>query len=45
LAIKLSEAFGNTVEFWLNLQNDCELWYAGQKVDRNRIKHFYKATA
>jgi addiction module HigA family antidote len=45
LAVKLSEAFGNTPQFWVNLQNNYELWHAEQKIDRNSIKHFYKATA
>lgn len=45
LAIKLSEAFGNTAQFWVNLQKNYELWHAEQKVDRNSIKHFYKVSA
>lgn len=45
LAIKLSEAFGNTSQFWVNLQNNYELWHAEQKVDRTSIRHFYKASA
>ena len=28
LAVKLSEAFGNTAQFWVNLQNNYELWHA-----------------
>ena len=45
LAVKLSEAFGNTAQFWVNLQNNYELWHAEKKVDRAAISHFYKATA
>jgi antitoxin HigA-1 len=45
LAVKLSEAFGNMPQFWINLQNNYELWHAEQKIDRNRIKHFYQASA
>lgn len=45
LAVKLSEAFGNTAQFWINLQTNYELWHAEQKVDRNRIRHFYPASA
>jgi addiction module HigA family antidote len=26
VAIKLSEAFGNTAQFWINLQKNYELW-------------------
>jgi len=45
LAVKLSEAFGNSPQFWINLQNNYELWHAEQKVDRKGIRHFYKASA
>jgi len=42
LAVKLSEAFGNTPQFWVNLQNNYELWHAEKKVNRADIQHFYK---
>ena len=45
LAVKLSEAFGNSSQFWINLQNNYELWHAEQKVDRTAIRHFYQASA
>ena len=41
MAIKLSEAFGNTSQFWINLQKNYELWYAEQKVNRSVIRHFF----
>lgn len=40
LAVKLSEAFGNTAGFWVNLQKNYELWYAEKKVNRALIQHF-----
>lgn len=40
LAVKLSEAFGNTAQFWVNLQNNYELGYAEKKVNRSTIRHF-----
>ncbi|GAB4035173.1 HigA family addiction module antitoxin [Spirosoma gilvum] len=40
LAVKLSEAFGNTAQFWVNLQKNYELWHAERKVNRSVIKHF-----
>lgn len=40
LAVKLSEAFGNTPQFWMSLQKNYELWHAEQKVNRAGIKHF-----
>lgn len=40
LAVKLSEAFGNTAEFWMNLQKNYDLWHAERKVNRSAIRHF-----
>ena len=40
LAVKLSEAFGNTAQFWVNLQKNYELWYAERKVNRAAVQHF-----
>jgi len=40
LAIKLSAAFGNTALFWVNLQNNYELWHAERKINRAAIRHF-----
>lgn len=42
LAVKLSEAFGNTAQFWVNLQNNYELWHAEKKINRAAIRHFHK---
>jgi len=44
LAVKLSEAFGNTAQFWVNLQNNYELWHAEKKVNRETIRHFDQLT-
>jgi addiction module HigA family antidote len=44
LAVKLSEAFGNTAQFWINLQNNYELWHAEKKINRATIKRFDLAT-
>ncbi|WP_373511718.1 HigA family addiction module antitoxin [Persicitalea sp.] len=41
LAVKLSEAFGNTAQFWINLQKNYELWNAEKRVNRSEIKHFW----
>ena len=38
LAVKLSEAFGNSPQFWINLQKNYALWYAEKKVNRKRIR-------
>jgi addiction module HigA family antidote len=42
LAVKLSEAFENTSQFWINLQKNYEIWHAEKKVDRTVIRHFGK---
>jgi len=44
LAVKLSEAFGNTAQFWINLQKNYELWLAEKNVDRKTIQHFADAS-
>ena len=44
LAVKLSEAFGNTAQFWVNLQKNYELWHAEQKVNRSAVRHFGQAS-
>jgi len=44
LAVKLSEAFGNTAQFWLNLQKNYELWHAEKKINRKVIRHFAQAS-
>jgi len=40
LAVKLSEAFGNSAQFWVNLQNNYELWHAERKINRASIRRF-----
>ena len=40
VAVKLSEAFGNTPTFWTNLQTNYDLWHAEKKVKRSAIRHF-----
>ncbi|UFH54791.1 HigA family addiction module antitoxin [Spirosoma sp. KNUC1025] len=42
MAVKLSEAFGNTAQFWTDLQRDYDLWHAEQKVNRSTIRHFWQ---
>lgn len=44
LAVKLSEAFGNTAQFWMNLQKNYELWHAERKVNRSAVHHFGQAS-
>lgn len=44
MALKLSVAFANSAEFWLNLQKHYDLWQARQKVDTSKVKHFLSAS-
>lgn len=32
MAIKLGKAFGNSAEFWMNLQEQVDLWDAEQEL-------------
>ena len=42
IAVKLSEAFGNTTQFWVNLQKNYDIWQAEKNVDRSHIQHFWQ---
>ena len=42
MAVKLAEAFGNTAQFWVNLQKNYELWHAERSVNRSNIRHFWE---
>lgn len=42
MAIKLSMAFGTSPEFWLNLQNNYNLWIASQENKDLHIERLYK---
>ncbi len=41
ICIRLSEAFGMSVEFWRDLQVNYDLWQAEKNVDRKSIRHFW----
>ena len=41
MAIRLSEAFGTTAKFWLNVQKNYDLWQAEKSIDRNTIVHLW----
>lgn len=42
LALKLSKAFGNTPEFWLNLQRNYDLRLAKQRMKNIQVQDFSK---
>ncbi len=41
MAVRLSEAFGTSVELWIGLQSQFDTWHAQKTVSREGIKHFY----
>lgn len=41
MALRLAEAFDTTPEFWLNLQQEYNLWKTQNEVDTSKISHFY----
>ena len=46
MAVRLSEAFSTSVEFWMSLQSQFDTWEAEHSISRNEIKHFHpKASA
>jgi antitoxin HigA-1 len=44
MAVRLSEAFGTSVELWTNLQRRYDAYQAQKKVSREGIKRFYPET-
>lgn len=42
MAIRLSKAFGTSPEFWLNLQNNYNLWIASKDIKDLQVKRLYK---
>lgn len=40
MALRLSKLFGNSPEFWLNLQRNVDLWDAAQELKRE-IAHIH----
>ena len=45
MALKLSKAFDTTPEFWLNMQQNFDLWYARKKVRLGSVKVLSKSLA
>ena len=45
MAVRLSEAFAPSAEFWNNLQKDYDLWNAKQTTSREGIVRFHPASA
>jgi addiction module HigA family antidote len=37
-ALRLSRYFGNSAQFWINLQSGHDLWVASKKKSWNRVK-------
>ncbi|MGB3848526.1 MAG: HigA family addiction module antitoxin [Tunicatimonas sp.] len=45
MAVRLSEAFAPSAEFWNNLQKDYDLWNAKQTTSRKGIVRFHPVSA
>ncbi len=44
MALRLSKAFDTTPEFWMNLQNNYDLWRAERDTDsRKEVEQIYSA--
>ena len=41
MAVRLSEAFGTSVELWTNLQSRYDAWQANNTISREGIRHFH----
>lgn len=41
MSVRLSEAFGTSAQFWLNVQRNYDLWHAERSIPREKIKHFW----
>lgn len=41
MCVRLSEAFGTSAEFWLNVQRNYDLWHAERTVERKNVQHFW----
>ena len=44
MALRLSRLFGNTAEFWLNVQRTVDLWEASRTI-KEKIKHISPLSA
>jgi antitoxin HigA-1 len=38
--LRLSKAFDTTPEYWLNLQQEYDLWLTKSDIDLSKIMHF-----
>lgn len=43
MALKLSKAFDTTPEYWLNMQQNYDLWEAKKKIKLNTVKVLLKS--
>jgi addiction module HigA family antidote len=41
MCVRLSEAFGTSAEFWLDIQRNYDLWHAERSVERKSVRHFW----
>ena len=41
MSVRLSEAFGTSAEFWIDIQRNYDLWHAEKAIERSTVKHFW----
>ena len=45
MALRLSKAFGTTPGFWLNMQQNYDLWQARKRTRLSKVKVLFEASA
>ena len=45
MAVRLSEAFSTSVDFWMGLQTQYDAWIAESTISRKDIRHFHPRAA
>ena len=44
MSVRLSEAFGTSAEFWINIQRNYDLWHAEHTFERQSVRKFWPLT-
>lgn len=44
MSVRLSEAFGTSAEFWIDIQRNYDLWHAENSVERQSLRQFWPLT-
>src|SRR5680860_1248657 len=44
MSVRLSEAFGTSAEFWIDIHRNYDLWHAEHNVERQSLRQFWPLT-